>query len=101
MTEVLCSCSAKKLNDGTCNHNRKCGILSVNGENVGKVRIAGLTPDHRRLRQALVLHRAEYRRVLHPLKSDSIAFACTNLDLADWLRLDGPCCGGSVHAFLE
>jgi endonuclease YncB( thermonuclease family) len=40
LTEVQCSCSAKKLKDGTCNHGRKCGILSVNGENVGKSLIA-------------------------------------------------------------
>jgi endonuclease YncB( thermonuclease family) len=40
LTEVPCSCSAKKLKSGTCNHKRKCGILSVNGESVGKALIA-------------------------------------------------------------
>jgi hypothetical protein len=35
LTEVPCSCSAKKLRDGTCNHGRKCAILSLNGRNIG------------------------------------------------------------------
>jgi endonuclease YncB( thermonuclease family) len=40
LTEVQCSCPAKKIENGTCNHHRLCGILSVNGENVGKSLIA-------------------------------------------------------------
>jgi endonuclease YncB( thermonuclease family) len=40
LTEVQCPCPAKALKDGTCNHHRLCGILSVNGENVGKPLIA-------------------------------------------------------------
>jgi endonuclease YncB( thermonuclease family) len=40
LTEVPCSCPAKDIKDGTCNHHRLCGILSVNGENVGKSLIA-------------------------------------------------------------
>jgi endonuclease YncB( thermonuclease family) len=35
LVEVPCSCSAKKLRDGTCNHGRKCAILSLNGRNIG------------------------------------------------------------------
>jgi endonuclease YncB( thermonuclease family) len=40
LTEVPCSCPAKNIKDGSCNHHRLCGILSVNGENVGKSLIA-------------------------------------------------------------
>jgi endonuclease YncB( thermonuclease family) len=40
LTEVPCSCSAKKLQDGACNHGRKCAILSLNGKNIGDALIA-------------------------------------------------------------
>jgi len=40
LSEVQCSCSVEKLATGICNHKRKCGILSVDGENVGKFLIA-------------------------------------------------------------
>jgi endonuclease YncB( thermonuclease family) len=40
LTEVRCSCSTKKLRDGTCNHHRKCAILSLNGKNIGDTLIA-------------------------------------------------------------
>jgi endonuclease YncB( thermonuclease family) len=40
LTEMPCSCSAKKLRDGTCNHGRKCAILSLNGKNIGDTLIA-------------------------------------------------------------
>ena len=40
LTEVRCSCSAKALQDGTCNHGRKCAILSLNGKNIGDMLIA-------------------------------------------------------------
>ena len=39
LTEVPCSCSAKSLQDGTCNHGRKCAILSLNGRNIGETLI--------------------------------------------------------------
>jgi endonuclease YncB( thermonuclease family) len=39
LTEVRCSCSAKSLQDGTCNHGRKCAILSLNGRNIGETLI--------------------------------------------------------------
>ena len=40
LTEVPCSCSAKRLRDGTCNHGRKCAVLLLNGRNVGDRLIA-------------------------------------------------------------
>jgi endonuclease YncB( thermonuclease family) len=40
LTEVRCSCSAKKLRDGTCNYHRKCAVLSLNGKNIGDTLIA-------------------------------------------------------------
>ena len=40
LTEVRCSCSAKKLRDGICNHHRKCAMLSLNGKNIGDTLIA-------------------------------------------------------------
>ena len=40
LSEVPCSCPAKKLLDGTCNHGRKCAILSLNGKNIGDTLIA-------------------------------------------------------------
>jgi endonuclease YncB( thermonuclease family) len=40
LTEVRCSCTDKKIQQGKCNRGRKCGILTVNGENIGKALIA-------------------------------------------------------------
>ena len=40
LAEVPCSCPANQIADGSCNHHRLCGVLSVNGENVGKTLIA-------------------------------------------------------------
>lgn len=40
LSEVPCSCPANKLRNGTCNHGRKCAVLSVNGRNVGDTLIA-------------------------------------------------------------
>jgi len=40
LSEVPCSCPVKKLQDGTCNHGRKCAILSLNGKNIGDTLIA-------------------------------------------------------------
>jgi endonuclease YncB( thermonuclease family) len=40
LTEVRCSCTDKKIEEGKCNAGRKCGILTVNGENIGKTLIA-------------------------------------------------------------
>ena len=40
LTEVRCSCSTKKLRDRTCNHHRKCAVLSLNGKNIGDTLIA-------------------------------------------------------------
>ncbi|MDI2077480.1 thermonuclease family protein [Bradyrhizobium sp. Mp27] len=39
LKDMPCSCSAKKFKNGTCNHGRKCGVLSVNGRNVGETLI--------------------------------------------------------------
>jgi endonuclease YncB( thermonuclease family) len=35
LKEVRCSCTDAKIAAGTCNHGRKCGLLTANGENVG------------------------------------------------------------------
>ena len=35
LEEVRCSCTDQKIADGTCNNGRKCGLLTVDGENVG------------------------------------------------------------------
>lgn len=40
LNEVPCSCPAKALRDGTCNHGRKCAILNVSGKNIGDTLIA-------------------------------------------------------------
>jgi endonuclease YncB( thermonuclease family) len=40
LTEVRCSCPESKILNGTCNRGRKCGVLTVNGENIGKTLIA-------------------------------------------------------------
>lgn len=40
LQEVPCSCSAKRLRESTCNHGRKCAVLSLNGKNIGDVLIA-------------------------------------------------------------
>jgi endonuclease YncB( thermonuclease family) len=40
LTEVRCSCTDKKIQQGKCNRGRKCGILTLNGENIGKTLIA-------------------------------------------------------------
>ena len=35
LQEVRCSCTDQSIAHGTCNYGRKCGLLTVNGENVG------------------------------------------------------------------
>jgi endonuclease YncB( thermonuclease family) len=40
LTEVRCSCTDTKIEEGKCNAGRKCGIFTVNGENIGKTLIA-------------------------------------------------------------
>lgn len=40
LTEVPCSCSKGALSNGTCNHGRKCAVLSLDGKNVGATLIA-------------------------------------------------------------
>ncbi|MGC0325014.1 endonuclease YncB(thermonuclease family) [Bradyrhizobium sp. USDA 326] len=40
LTEVPCSCSKSALINGTCNHRRKCAILSLDGNNIGATLIA-------------------------------------------------------------
>jgi endonuclease YncB( thermonuclease family) len=40
LTEVRCSCSAKQRRENTCNHQRKCGVLTLNGTNIGDILIA-------------------------------------------------------------
>ncbi|MFB6458641.1 thermonuclease family protein [Bradyrhizobium tunisiense] len=40
LAEVPCSCSKSALSKGTCNHGRKCAILSLDGKNVGATLIA-------------------------------------------------------------
>lgn len=40
LTEVPCACSAKARREGTCNHGRKCALLTLNGKNIGDTLIA-------------------------------------------------------------
>jgi len=40
LTEVRCSCPESRILNGTCNRGRKCGVLTLNGENIGKTLIA-------------------------------------------------------------
>lgn len=40
LTEVICSCPPEKLGTKKCNNGRKCGLLSVDGKNVGATLIA-------------------------------------------------------------
>ncbi len=40
LTEVQCSCSAKQWRENACNHHRKCGVLALNGTNIGNALIA-------------------------------------------------------------
>lgn len=40
LTEVPCSCPVDKIGTNKCNHGRKCGVLSVDGKNVGATLIA-------------------------------------------------------------
>ncbi|MBI5263855.1 MAG: thermonuclease family protein [Bradyrhizobium sp.] len=40
LTEVDCSCPAETLGTKKCNHGRKCGILLLNGKNIGDTLIA-------------------------------------------------------------
>jgi endonuclease YncB( thermonuclease family) len=40
LTEVACSCPATTLGTKECNHGRKCGVLLLNGKNIGDTLIA-------------------------------------------------------------
>jgi endonuclease YncB( thermonuclease family) len=40
LTEFPCSCSARQRREGSCNHRRKCGLLTLNGKNIGDTLIA-------------------------------------------------------------
>jgi len=40
LTEVACSCPASTIGTKNCNHGRKCGILTLNGKNIGETLIA-------------------------------------------------------------
>lgn len=40
LTEVDCSCPASTIGTKDCNHGRKCGILTLNGRNIGETLIA-------------------------------------------------------------
>jgi endonuclease YncB( thermonuclease family) len=40
LKEVPCSCPRSKIEDRTCNHGRKCAILTLNGKNIGDSLIA-------------------------------------------------------------
>jgi hypothetical protein len=40
LREVPCSCNARQKRDNTCNHQRKCGILTLSGKNIGDTLIA-------------------------------------------------------------
>jgi endonuclease YncB( thermonuclease family) len=40
LTEVPCSCPERTIGTKKCNWGRKCGILAVNGKNVGDVLIS-------------------------------------------------------------
>lgn len=40
LTEVACSCPASTIGTQSCNYGRKCGLLTLNGKNVGVTLIA-------------------------------------------------------------
>lgn len=40
LTEVACSCPASTIGTDRCNNGRKCGLLLLNGKNIGKTLIA-------------------------------------------------------------
>ena len=40
LTEVACSCPASTIGTKDCNYGRKCGILRLNGKNIGETLIA-------------------------------------------------------------
>ncbi|MEH2560069.1 endonuclease YncB(thermonuclease family) [Bradyrhizobium algeriense] len=40
LTEVVCSCPASTIGTKECNGGRKCGLLALNGKNVGETLIA-------------------------------------------------------------
>lgn len=40
LTEAACSCPASTIGTGKCNGGRKCGILLLNGKNIGETLIA-------------------------------------------------------------
>jgi endonuclease YncB( thermonuclease family) len=40
LTEVRCSCSESKIGTKQCNNGRKCGLLTLNGKNIGDILIA-------------------------------------------------------------
>lgn len=40
LSEVPCSCPASTLGTGDCNGGRKCGLLTLNGKNIGDTLIA-------------------------------------------------------------
>jgi endonuclease YncB( thermonuclease family) len=40
LTEVRCSCTESKIGTKQCNYGRKCGLLTLNGKNIGDTLIA-------------------------------------------------------------
>lgn len=40
LVEVRCSCSDSKIGTKQCNNGRKCGLLTLNGKNIGNILIA-------------------------------------------------------------
>jgi len=40
LTEVACSCPASTIGTKVCNHGRKCGLLTLDGKNIGETLIA-------------------------------------------------------------
>lgn len=40
LTEVRCSCAESKIGTKQCNNGRKCGLLTLNGKNIGEILIA-------------------------------------------------------------
>lgn len=40
LTEVACSCPARTIGTKACNYGRKCGVLLLNGKNIGDTLIA-------------------------------------------------------------
>jgi endonuclease YncB( thermonuclease family) len=39
LAEVRCSCPESKIGTEQCNNGRKCGLLTVNGQNIGEILI--------------------------------------------------------------